>query len=68
MNRSAWWISLPTFLDAANAQTSEIMHGKSLLPYLINDEPLNRPFINGGRERHGYDARQITVVIRAHVT
>lgn len=47
----------PTFLDAANAQTSEIMHGKSLLPYLINDEPLNRPFINGGRERHGYDAR-----------
>lgn len=47
----------PTFLDAANVQSKETMHGMSLLPYLINEEPMNRPFINGGRERHGYEAR-----------
>lgn len=47
----------PTFLNAAGIDVPGNMHGKSLLPYLINHEPLNRIFINGGRERHGYKAR-----------
>lgn len=47
----------PTFYDAAGVTIPADVHGKSLLPYLVNNEPLNREFINGGRERHGYKAR-----------
>ena len=47
----------PTFLEAAGLDIPQNVHGKSLLPYLMRTEPLNREFINGGRERHGYKAR-----------
>lgn len=47
----------PTFLEAAGIDIPQNVHGKSLLPYLLHNTPLNREFINGGRERHGYLAR-----------
>lgn len=47
----------PTFLDAAGLDIPKNIHGKSLLPHLTEGMPLNREFINSGRERHGYKAR-----------
>lgn len=48
----------PTFLEAAGLAIPQDMQGKSLLPVLLNNEKLNRQFVNSERERHAYGARQ----------
>jgi len=48
----------PTFLTAAGLPVSKQAQGMNLLPVLLKNQPLRRDFVDSGRERHGYNARQ----------